>query len=196
MTKLIGVTGKSCSGKNLAAKLMEERLGPAIDVDALGHDVLNENAAQVVSVFGPGVAGPDGRIDRKALGSIVFGDPAKLRALERLLHPAMVRRILAIRRESAEEFLIVNAAILHRMGLDRLCRAVVYVKAPFETRFRRALAREGLSREAFAARCRSQKDVNSRNIRAGRPVYVVNNRARLDKFNRQVAKICGRLALK
>lgn len=196
MTRLVGVTGKTCSGKNTVARELERRLGPSIDVDLLGHEVLDRNIARVEEVFGPSVALPDGRADRKAIAQIVFNNPAKLKALEGILHPAMVRRVREIQKGSGERFLIVNAAILARMGLDRLCCAVVFVKAPHETRFRRAKARDGLSREAFAARCRSQKDVTSANIAPGRPVYVVNNCAGSNKFNRQVAKICGKLLKK
>ena len=55
----------------------------------------------VVRRFGPAVAGPDGTLDRKALGRIVFADPAALRDLEQIVHPAVRPRILA-RIEAAE----------------------------------------------------------------------------------------------
>ena len=76
------------------ARLLADRGAAVIDADAVGHELLEEPAIRdrVVERFGPGVleaAGGAGRISRRALGAIVFRDPAALRDLEAILHPAM-----------------------------------------------------------------------------------------------------------
>lgn len=193
MTFVLGVTGKSCSGKNYLVKLLEGKGWQSVDVDVVGHDVIDQEAGAVAKAFGPEVLFPDGKVNRKAVGRIVFGNPKALRTLELIVHPAMVRKVEGIAASTASGVLIVNAALLHRMKLDRICDLVVYVKAPFKVRLARALKRENTSAEAFIARCRSQKDINSRKICRGVKVLVVDNGNNKKKIHRQVSRLCAKL---
>jgi dephospho-CoA kinase len=102
----------------------------------------------------PGVLAADGSIDRKALGSIVFADSRLLAQLEAISHPWMVEecaRLVSAARASGRRAVVLNAALLHRMGLDRLCDVVVFIKAPFYERYRRAKERDHVSWQISSA---------------------------------------------
>ena len=89
---VLGLTGKYCSGKNMAGRVFTGRGWDELDVDCFGHDALIKNTARIVKVFGQDVLSSDGSIDRKRLGSIVFDSKAYLRRLESIIHPEMVDR--------------------------------------------------------------------------------------------------------
>jgi len=103
---VIGLTGGIGSGKSTVADMLAELGARVIDADRIGHEVYRpgtEGHASVVAAFGPGVVAPDGTIDRRALGSIVFRDPEALARLNALVHPLIAaevqRRVVAARAE-------------------------------------------------------------------------------------------------
>ena len=78
---IIGLTGKSCAGKDEVASILSSFGYYVIDEDKLGHEALRANRDSLISEFGEGILS-DGEVDRKKLGSIVFSDPMKLKKLE------------------------------------------------------------------------------------------------------------------
>jgi len=103
-------TGKSTLGRALAAE------GAAvIDADVVGHEMLRRRDVRnaVVDTFGPDVLDDEGAVDRRRLGAIVFSDPARLAALNRLVHPPLVaeieRRIDRLRRDPAIGAIVIDA---------------------------------------------------------------------------------------
>jgi len=156
---VLGLTGPYCAGKDAAARALERRGFRVLDVDAIGHEVLEERREAIVAAFGSGVRRADGSIDRRALGRIVFADPAALARHEAIVHPAMVERVRA--RAAAEQAagrdVAVNAALLRRMGLDRLCDAVLEVRALFPVRLLRGLRRDRLGLVQVLQRMWSQR---------------------------------------
>ena len=87
---IIGLTGGIASGKSTAAKLLGELGAHVIDADKLGHNAYAKGSDafnSVVSVFGQDTVGDDGEIDRKVLGSKVFGSPESLKKLTDIVWP-------------------------------------------------------------------------------------------------------------
>jgi len=128
---IIGLTGGIGAGKSMAAAFLTELGARVIDADRIGHEVYrpgSEGFARVVETFGPGVVGADGAIDRRALGALVFADPAARARLNALVHPLIAaevgRRIAAARAEGFDGPLVVEAAVLLEAGwrplVDRL----------------------------------------------------------------------------
>lgn len=142
---VIGVTGLPGAGKSLAADLFAGDGGLRIDVDTVGHTVLEEPAIRVRlrSRFGSRVV-PEGLpVDRAALARFVFSEPAALRALERIVHPPMVERVRARidAHAGGAGHVVVDAALLYRMGLEADCERLVHVCAPFAVRLARVEGR-------------------------------------------------------
>jgi dephospho-CoA kinase len=176
---IIGLTGKICAGKNLVAELFEKQGFCTIDVDTVGHEVLDELSSQLEELFGPDIIRTDGRVNRSALGAEVFGDARKLAMLETLLHPKMVERCLERAdgrdQEACPAGTVFNAAVLHAMGLDAHCDAVVFVKAPMCLRLYRAAKNRSMSIGNFLRRNRSQKGIDEKYVSAHVPIYVIMN---------------------
>ncbi len=126
---VIGLTGRYCSGKGTASRVFASCGFRVVDADDLSHEVLAAKAAQVIREFGPGVRAPDGGVDRRALGRIVFADPAARGRLEAILYPDITDRIRRFISEDDRD-VVINAPLLQRAGLQSLCDALVFVTAP------------------------------------------------------------------
>jgi len=128
LTVHIGLTGPIGCGKSTVASWLGERAGVVvIDADQVARDVLEPGQPALVAViarFGSGLIGPDGSLDRAALGRVVFADPAALRDLEAIVHPAVRPRILAAIAQAAAEgvvAVVIEAIKLVEGGLAALC---------------------------------------------------------------------------
>jgi dephospho-CoA kinase len=195
---VLGLTGLYCAGKDAAARILERKGFRVIDVDRVGHEVLEERREEVAAAFGPGVRRADGSIDRRALGRIVFADPAALARHEAIVHPAMVERVrgIAAAERAAGRDVAINAALLRPMGLDRLCDAILEVRACFPRRFLRGLRRDRLGPVQVLRRMRSQRTGLRRLNRKtpGVDTYTVrNDRATTRRLEHSVDRIVDRL---
>jgi len=150
---VVGVTGGYCSGKSIACSIIEESGFVHIDVDRIGHDVLDDKREEVVREFGKKIL-PGGKIDRGALGDLVFRDRNKRRMLESILHPLMIERVKRI--VEKEHDAVISAALLVEMGLHLLCDFVLGVQVDEEIALQRGMKRDGLSRDEAKLRIGSQ----------------------------------------
>lgn len=152
---VLALTGSIGMGKSTATRALR-RLGvPVHDADAEVHRILREDPqaiAEIEAAFPEVVRG--GEVDRMELGRRVFGDPAALRQLERILHPRV--RIAAgmfLRRARAarQKLVVLDIPLLFETGGERGCDAVMVVSAPDFVRDGRVLARRSMTPERLAA---------------------------------------------
>ncbi|NBK22909.1 MAG: dephospho-CoA kinase [Spirochaetia bacterium] len=194
---VIGLTGKAAAGKNVVSDAFAEFGFVVIDVDQLGRPVLEQNQTLLGETFGSEVL-RDGKVDRKALGALVFSDPDKLRALEAITHPAMVeecKRLIAKAEQEGKEALLINAALLYRMHLHTLCDHVVVVKAPLLVRFSRSRKRENISFKKFMAREKAQQDIRPDIFSPSLPVFILRNGSDTALIHRQVTAYCATIGI-
>ncbi len=173
---VIGLAGSIGAGKSVAAAALAELGLLVLDADSVGHALLAQRPARdrVVDRFGAGVLkaaqdGPEPEVDRKALGRIVFADPAARRDLEAILHPAMrdtFRRAIDRAGRNKLPGVVLDAAILFEAGWNSLCDAVLFLDAPREVRLPRLAAARGWSADDLDARERAQAPVASKRERA------------------------------
>ena len=192
---VIGLTGKSCSGKNYVGRVLEGIGLEVWDTDRMCHDGLNENIRAIVSEFGEGVV-QGAEVSRPALGKIVFSDPERRKALENILYPWLREKVEEWIKRSPEGILVLNGALLYRAGFCDLCECVIYVDASYGTRLRRAIERDGLDEKTFMLREQSQQDVDFRDVTYPVTLYIVsNNDSNSGEVNRQIFDICDKLGI-
>jgi len=185
---VIGITGRYCAGKDTAVEILSRRGFREIDVDRIGHQVLAEMREAVVAEFGPAVLTPDGEVDRRRLGAIVFKSREKMGRLEAILHPAMVRRVEQ-RIGSGEDPVAINAAVLFRMGLHRLCDRVLCIRAPFALRLLRALRRDRLPPGDAWRRLTAQRGICPKFPSGDVDIYRVGNHCGRKALERRLEKV-------
>jgi dephospho-CoA kinase len=168
VTLRIGLTGPIGCGKSTVSRWLAERPGVVlVDADHEARAVLAQGTAEVEAVyrrFGEGLRGPDGELDRAALGRLVFDDPTALSALESIVHPAVRPRILAAiegAEKGAAEAVIIEAIKLVEGGLADLCDEVWLVTCAADEQLDRLIARGSLRADAIA-RIQAQGDITER----------------------------------
>src|SRR3972149_2485197 len=123
---VIGLTGGIGSGKSTVARMLQQKGAKLLSADAVGHEVYEPGRAAspgIVGAFGRQIVGPDGKIDRKLLGPIVFSDPEQLRRLNAITHPRMkelMREKLEAERARGAPIAVLDAALLFAAGWDDL----------------------------------------------------------------------------
>ncbi|MBT8227343.1 MAG: dephospho-CoA kinase, long form [Dactylosporangium sp.] len=157
---MVGLTGGIGAGKSAVAARLATHGAVLIDADQLSRAVVapgTPGLAEVVALFGPAVLGEDGRLDRAAIGALVFGDRAARRALEAIIHPRVLARSTAIAAGVAEDAVVVNdVPLLVEAGLSAAYDVVVVVRAASELRIQRLLRDRGLSEPEVLARMGTQ----------------------------------------
>ena len=185
---ILGITGKYCSGKNLVTDFVVKEGWHEIDMDKLGHQVLKQNKAEVAALFGKEILDGGGEVDRERLGEIVFGSKKELHRLEAVIHPKMVSLCRMIIEDRKSEDLVINAAILHKMGLNRLCDSILWVKAPFLDRFRRALKRDSYSFLQIIRRMAAQRSLDAKYYREDVDSYTIWNKSSIDDLESEIKR--------
>lgn len=191
MKFVVGLTGLYCAGKNEAAKVFVEAGFHEIDVDALGHQVLEEKKQAVLECFGPGILSATGQIDRKKLGTLVFKNRKELEKLEQIVHPAMVERMKQIVHQE-EGPLVINAALLHKMKLDTLCNRIMIIRAPLLERINRCMDRDGLDVFSTLYRIFSQRKLIPQSSFHRADTVVVDNRGTRGELRAKILEIIRR----
>jgi dephospho-CoA kinase len=176
--RLIGLTGGIASGKSTFAAALRARGAPVVDADALARASVSPGSpalAEIERAFGRDVLAPDGSLDRRTMGALVFADEAARRRLEAITHPA-VRRAVAeeTARLAAEghDLAFYDTPLLFEVGLDATLDAVVVVWAPPEVQRARLAARDGLGPAEAEARLAAQLPIDEKAARAD---FVVEN---------------------
>jgi len=159
---LIGLTGNIATGKSLVAQMLAELGARVIDADQVAHAVMLPGGpayGAVVEAFGTDIlseANADGTIDRAKLGAILFREPAALRRLEQVVHPATVSAVNRLIAAAAEQVVVVEAIKLIEAGMHRRYEALWVVTAPREIQIARLMAIRGLSEAEAALRVDAQ----------------------------------------
>ena len=151
---ILGLTGSIAMGKSTAAAALEQLGLPVHDSDATVHRLLAEDPetrAAVRKAFPKAFV--KGRLDRKALGALVFGKPAALRRLEAILHPR-VRRVedafLRTQARRRQPMVVLDIPLLFETGAEARCDAVLVVSAPAFIQAQRVLRRPGMNPKRLA----------------------------------------------
>jgi dephospho-CoA kinase len=185
--RLFGLTGGLASGKSLVAARFRARGVPVIDADQLAREVVapgTEGLAEIVRAFGPGVLRPDGALDRAAVAALVFGDDAKRRTLNAILHPrigALTAQRAADLAAQGEELACYEAALLVENGLADAFRPLVVVAAAEEVQVARAMARDGATEAEARARIAAQMPLGAKIAVADHVIENVGDRAATER---------------
>ncbi len=198
MMKVIGLTGGIGSGKSTVSQLLLELGAVILDADKVGHEAYQPGTEvwqEVVAAFGREILTPEGDIDRKKLGGIVFSNPESLTQLNQVMHPRMFEmmkvRIEQYRQQGAK-VVVLEAAILLEANWTPLVGQVWVTVASESTVVRRIKGRTGLPEEQIRARIRSQLSSEERVKHAD---VVISNNGSLDELKTKVNELWGELQI-
>ena len=145
---VIGLTGNIAAGKSTVAGMLGRLGAYVLDADALAHWAMRAGAPvqqRIVMRFGPQALGADGEIDRNRLGALVFTDPAALRDLEQIVHPAVIEETLRRLSASEKPVGVIEAIKLLEAGMRQYCNAIWVVTATHPVQVERLVRTRGLT---------------------------------------------------
>ncbi len=190
--KVIGLTGGIGTGKSTVSKALEDQGAVVINADLVGHQAYlpHQNVWQeVVDAFGKDILNEKDEVDRGKLGGLVFGDPANLDKLNKIVHPWMYRtmeKMLQEEREKGTKTVVLEAAILIEANWTPLVDQVWVTDASEEAVIERLVARNNLTPEQIKARIASQMSAAERRKHAA---VVVDTNCTIDEVKTRVKEL-------
>lgn len=156
---IIGLTGNIATGKSAIMKLAEEAGALMIDADAVVHSIMDYDTsmqAAIAVAFGPQVRLPDGRINRAALGELVFKDPGALKDLEQMIHPVVRKEVMARIDQSDKQVTVIEAIKLLEGDLRTFCDQIWVTRCPTQRQVERLVICRGMELAAAKQRVEMQ----------------------------------------
>ncbi|HET7537163.1 MAG TPA: dephospho-CoA kinase [Candidatus Didemnitutus sp.] len=191
---IVGLTGGMGCGKSTAAALFAELGFTRLDADQVVRDELLTNPEVIAAIrakFGDRVLDSAGRVDRKALGAVVFADDAALVWLENLVHPRLRARWRALFDASSGEKFIAEVPLLFEKGLENWFDFTVCVTTDSASQLRR-LQQRGVPPELARQRLAKQLPLARKCELAD---FVLLNDGSLEFLREQVGILAERLLL-
>lgn len=170
--RTIGLTGSIACGKSNVSATLKELGAVIIDGDLLSRELTAPGGLALPAIreaFGDAVFLPDGTLNRRALGSVVFGHDEARARLDAIMHPLVIfltRQRMAEARKAGAALCVLDMPLLYETGMEKLCDAVWCVWLPREIQLGRLMARDGFTREEAEARLRSQLSADEKAARA------------------------------
>ena len=194
--KILGLTGQSGAGKGVVASLFAQHGIPAVDADAVYHELLIPPSPcldELRAEFSDAILNADGTLNRPALSALVFAPTdegkARLRRLNEITHRYVIEQTVAMLEEyekSGCRAAIIDAPLLIEAGLHRKCDHVIAVLADREVRVARLLQRDRLSVEQISARLDAQRDASFYMEHADMLIY---NNGTIDELKASVCSL-------
>ena len=190
----VGLTGGIGAGKSEVSRRLAAQGAILIDADLIAREVVapgTSGLAEITAAFGPGVLGPDGALDRPALGEIVFADPEKLARLNAIVHPRVGARMRELEDSAGPASIVVHdVPLIAENNLADTYDLVIVVDVPPRIQLDRLVRLRGMTREQAQSRMAAQA---ARDQRLAVADIVVDNSGSLAELDRQVGDLWAEL---
>lgn len=192
---IIGLTGSIASGKSTVSKMLKELGYPIVDADLVARQVVepgSDTLKKIEAEFGSEVILPDGSMDRKKVGDLIFHDPASRKRLNDIIHPAIRAEMMRQRTaflEAGYETVIMDIPLLFESKLLNFADKILVVSVTEANQLARLMARNGLTEPEARARIASQLPLSVKEAGADAVIY---NNGTLEETKWQLNRILER----
>ena len=199
--KIICVTGKMASGKNTLCSLLEQNNFLCTDADKVVHKVINDATPKILETFndnaiqkGITLTNPDGTLNRKNLGELLFQNPTLLKKQEDIIYPLYIEETQKIINSNPSCNIILNATVLYKTPqLMNQCDFIIFVKSSAIQRFFRVCKRDNIKIKNILQRFYSQKNLYSEYKATNIPIIEIKNSSNINKLKKQVEHLLKKL---
>ena len=192
MAEVIGLTGQTGAGKSTVRKLLKAKGAAVIDADFVAHEGADNSLScltDIVEHFSCMVLDEKGKLNRRALGRIVFSDRKKLALLNKIMFPYIVSAIkgqVTAYEQAGAQIIVIDGATLIESGCAKMCSVLVSVTADEETRLTRIIHRDGISKRDAVRRVSAQ---NPEEFYIKASDYVIKNNGTPGDLERAAEKV-------
>lgn len=184
MKMLIGLTGKTGSGKTSAAQILEKLGCYVADCDKIAHEVLllDDVKDKLRAEFSDAIFNSSNNIDRKSLGGIVFSDSEKLLRLNAIMHSVIVDEAIDMCINSGRDICVLDGSELEASGAYKKCKHMIVITADDDIRLRRIMDRDALTQESAILRMRAQNDYS-------KEAFFINNNGDYSLLEKEITAL-------
>lgn len=187
--KVVGISGRIGAGKSILANYLASKGGINLEVDEIGHKLLEytEIKNELVEIFGSTILS-NGKISRKQLGKVAFKNKRSISRLNSVMHPAMIELVkdaIEVELSANKPFILINAALLFSMKLDKLCEVIIYVDSAPNNRLRRLLKFRHMAKEKAENRLFAQDALPESNPK----IRIITNNSTIEDFRNAADKL-------
>ncbi|WP_103896263.1 dephospho-CoA kinase [Caloramator fervidus] len=189
---VVGLTGGIATGKSTVSKIIAEKGIVVIDADRISREIVKPGEVaykKIVEFFGEEILSENGEIDRKKLRNIVFNDYNKLKVLNEITHPEILKKILIKiedLKSKGEKICVLDAALLIEANFHKFVDKVILVYCDIEIQISRLMKRDNLSREEAINIINSQMSFEQKKKYAD---YLIDNSKDIDFTKKQVDRV-------
>lgn len=190
---ILGLTGSLGSGKSTVARIFSPYAELIIDADKLAHQCIGPGKRahkKIVSLFGKGILCEDKTINRARLGQIVFNDLGKLKKLNSIVHPEVIREIKRQIKSVKEGIVVLDVPLLIEAGLRNLVDKIIVVKISRAQQLKRIKDRTLLSESDILKRIKAQLCLSAKEKLAD---FVIDNSGTIKETRKQAEAIRRKL---
>jgi dephospho-CoA kinase len=194
--KTVAITGGIASGKSTVARILADLGYQVVSADEIARQAVEPGLPayrEIVSKFGAEILRPDGEIDRKKLGRIVFSDPVLRKTLEEIIHPEVIAEIERTKNAAQKEgksLFVAEVPLLFETGMEANFDSVWVVAVNREEQIRRLMARDRISPEEAGLRLAAQDSMEAKTAKAD---FVIDNSLGYPELREQVVNHVNRL---
>ncbi|WLR60796.1 dephospho-CoA kinase [Guptibacillus hwajinpoensis] len=188
----IGLTGGIASGKSTVAEMIRRYNIPIIDADVMARKVVEPGEPaleEIFRLFGEEMKDGNGGLDRKKLGSVIFKDDDKRKQLNRVLHPAIRKRMLdeaAAYKEQGNAHVVFDIPLLFESKLTHMVDQTLLVYVNADVQLKRLVERDGSTEEEATDRIHSQLPIEQKKKLADEVIDNMGTREETDKQLRNI----------
>ena len=181
--QIICITGQMAAGKNYISSKLEEAGWLSVDADKLVHKAIEQSTEKIIRTFKTeadknniNLMNPDGSLNRRELGRLLFPSPELLKKQEEIIHPAVTLLTKEFIAANPGKKIIINATVLYQTPhLMRMCSKILFVKAGKIKRLIRSRKRDHMPIRQILKRFSSQKDLLNKYISENKEIIIINN---------------------
>jgi len=185
---VVGLTGGIATGKSTVARFLSQYGAAVIDADEISREIIVPETRvfkEIVNQFGSEILSQDGTIDRTKLGRIVFSDLAKLKILNEITHPPVIKiiksKLKEFKKRQDQKIVVIDVPLLIEAGLRPLVDFLVVVTAQEKTQIKR-LQERGLTLSEAKKRIKAQMPLSEKAKLAD---YVIENDGALEELEQK-----------
>ena len=194
---IAGLTGGIASGKSTVSSILAQAGATIIDADKIARQVVEPGTPgyhDIIASFGRGILFPDGTIDRKRLGDIIFNDANQKARLNAIVHPLVhqetERTIEQIAAKTPDAVVVLDIPLLLETGMRQTLTEVIVVYVPEHIQLHRLMVRDQIDEQAALARIRSQMPIEEKRRLA---TVVIDNSGSFEDTRAQAMNVFSRL---
>ncbi|MDP3804443.1 MAG: dephospho-CoA kinase [Candidatus Omnitrophota bacterium] len=188
--KVIGLTGSFGTGKTFVASVFRSLGAKVIDCDRIAHNIIRKGSGaygKIIDVFGAGILDNSGNVNRKSLAKEVFGSSSKLRRLNKIVHPEVIKVIrVKLNSYKGEGVVVIDAPLLIEAGLSSLVDKIIVVKCSREKQIQRCGNKFRIEREEVSKRIKNQLSIRKKIRMAD---SIIDNSLSKSRTRNQVRKV-------